>query len=98
MNGKEYTLFDICANNHGGDALSKAANIKTDKAKDKSAILKFLSSVSDATCDEVEQHTGLTHQTCSARMSELKRTHSILATVKRATRTGSKAQAWRLAK
>lgn len=52
-----------------------------------------------ATCDEIEQAMGLSHQTCSARCSELKRQGRIVTSldaetgkvVKRPTRSGRSA-------
>ena len=89
-------LFDICARNHGGNECSKQANRVTAKAKDRNRIIAHLLFGTDATCDEVEIALEMNHQTCSARFSELKREGIIVPTVKRATRTGCKAQAWRI--
>lgn len=85
---------DICANRHVGNALSASANCVTDKKRDKARIMNHLLFVDDATCDELEVALGLSHQTCSARMADLKRAGYIYPTVKRKTRTGSQAQAW----
>lgn len=89
-------LFDICARNHRGNECSKQANRVTSKSLDRLRILHHLRTVTDATCDEVELALEMNHQTCSARFSELKREGIIVPTVKRATRTGCKAQAWRI--
>lgn len=87
---------DICARNHGGNEQSVDANRVTSKHKDKLRILDYLRSVVDSTCDEAEKALGLSHQTCSARFSELKKEGRIVPTVKRSTPTGCKAQAWGL--
>jgi hypothetical protein len=89
-------LFDICARNHGGNDCSKQANRVTSKSIDRKLIVEYLKTVPSATCDEVEMALEMNHQTCSARFSELKREGIIVPTVKRATRTGCKAQAWRI--
>jgi hypothetical protein len=89
-------LFDICARNHRGNECSKQANRVTSKSIARQLILAYLHAVTDATCDEVEVAQEINHQTCSARFSELKREGIIVPTVKRATRTGCKAQAWRI--
>lgn len=88
-------LFDICANRHKDNEFSCTANAKTDKNRDRARILAYLTTVRDATCDEVEVALGLNHQTCSARFSELKMSGDIWATTKRPTRSGCMAQAWR---
>jgi hypothetical protein len=89
-------LFDICANRHRGNECSKNANRVTCKAKDRLRIVEYLRTVTDATCDEVEVALEMNHQTCSARFSEMKERGWIVPTVKRATRTGCPAQAWRI--
>lgn len=95
LQGKEMNpTQDICANRHGGNALSASANRVTDKKRDMVRILNHLLFVDDATCDELEVALNLSHQTCSARMADLKRAGHIFPTVKRKTRTGSLAQAW----
>lgn len=87
---------DICARNHGGNELSKKANKHTQKSTDTAFIYAWLIMRGDGTCDEAEVHLGMNHQTCSARFSELKRDGLIEPTVKRRTRTGCLAQAWRI--
>lgn len=53
-----------------------------------------------ATCDELELITGMTHQTASARVHELMRLGKLVAseadgkTIRRPTRSGSKATVW----
>ena len=47
-----------------------------------------------ATCDELEVATGLTHQTCSARVHELMRLGAIVEGGRRKTRSGRAAIVW----
>ena len=89
---------DICANRHGGNAESVAANNGTNKALDKVRILASFSVLDDATCEEVEEYTGISHQTCSARFADLKRLGLIEPTTRRKTRSGRWAMAWRKVK
>jgi hypothetical protein len=93
---------DICRNHHGGNSESNAANEGTDKRRDSKRIVDALLNVGwrGLTCDELEVVLVMSHQTCSARCSELKR-DGILAYKsyaldstryqKRPTRTGSQA-------
>lgn len=64
---------DICRNNHGGNPESVAAHAKTKKARDRLTVTEalYLAASHGATCDELEVSTGMSHQTCSARCSEL---------------------------
>ncbi len=66
---------DITRNYHGGDAESTAANLLTNKDRDRRRILEHLEKCgpNGDTCDHIEQALGISHQTCSARCSELKR-------------------------
>ena len=85
-------LFDICASRHKGDECSAAANLKTNKQRDAARILKYLDVYNGKTCDELEVALGMSHQTCSARCSDLARAGLIIRTgEKRPTRTGSPA-------
>ena len=85
---------DICANNHGGNAESVAANKGANKYGDCKTVLCLLSS-HDYTCEEAEEVTGMSHQTCSARFADLKRLGLIEPTTRRKTRSGRWAMAWR---
>jgi hypothetical protein len=83
---------DICANNHGGNVLSFEAHASVDAASLRVAIWKHLQKIGAATCDQVEQDLKLSHQTCSARFSELKRDGWIFPTgAAKPTRSGRKA-------
>lgn len=67
---------DICKKNHRNNPFSELAHehIKLSKNQVLSLVLEYITSTlhKGATCDEVERATGLSHQTCSARCSELK--------------------------
>lgn len=61
-------------------------------------ILTYLSRVGDATCDECEEALGISHQTTSARFTELRGSQTITATgEKRKTRSGRNAVVYRVA-
>lgn len=64
---------DICENNHGGNMESVAAHAKARKARDHKLITEslYLAGQYGATCDELEVKIGMSHQSCSARCSEL---------------------------
>jgi hypothetical protein len=66
---------DICRNNHGGNPESEDANLSTDKDRDRGRIVQQLdlTGLAGATCDQLEAALGMSHQTCSARCSELLR-------------------------
>lgn len=88
---------DICRNYHGGNPESEIANTRTRKAHDIDRILAYLRAHADATCDEVEVALGMSHQTASARLAEMKRAGQVQLTgVKRRTRTGSPAAVVRI--
>jgi DNA-binding IclR family transcriptional regulator len=64
---------DICENNHKGNPESVAANTVTEKQRDRRFVILSLHKRGPhgATCDELEVASGMSHQTCSARCSEL---------------------------
>jgi hypothetical protein len=64
---------DICQKNHGGNPESVAARAKTQKQRDQIRIDAYLHKAGQAgaTCDQLEVELGMSHQTCSARCSEL---------------------------
>lgn len=69
------TKPDICARRHRGNRESVAANGVTNKLKDRARILARFERLGNAgaTCDDIELLLGMSHQTASARMAELKR-------------------------
>ena len=89
---------DICESKHKGNQMSFLANLDVGgyKSDVRNSILTYLKRVSDATSDEIVVATGLGIQTVSGRMTELKKSGLITKGVRRTTRTGSTAQAWKL--
>lgn len=93
---------DICRNNHGGNPESEAANVVTNKERDRGRVIEFISSrgLYGTTCDSLEQRLGISHQTASARCSDLLKDGIIMRKPvpgmpdkyeKRPTRTGKSA-------
>lgn len=87
---------DPTANRHGGNPESAAAHASI--ADDKTRILRMVvdhvtsRGVHGATCDEIEQATGLSHQTASARCTEaVARGLLVRTALRRETRSGRKA-------
>ena len=70
---------DICRNFHKGEPNSEEANLATAKARDSARIMSVLGE--GMSCDEAEVKTGISHQTCSARFSDMKRVKAIEAVV-----------------
>jgi hypothetical protein len=89
---------DICANRHGGNAESVAANWKTNKQLDAERIMKLLGCHNDLTCQEASDILRMPYTTASARFSDLKRAGRIEPTERRKTRSGRFAMAWRKVK
>lgn len=91
---------DITANFHGGNKESVAAHdsIRPTKAQVRARVLSIIRSGGEAgaTSDEAESWTGLSHQSCSARFTELKADGLIEPAGRRLTRSGRGAMAWRL--
>lgn len=81
-------LFDICARNHRDHPMSAAAHKRTNAEVDRERVMSALFEHGGMTCDELEIELEMSHQTCSARVSELKRLGSIREIGKRPTRTG----------
>lgn len=90
--------MDITAGYHQGDSFSRLAHqsIVGDKAKLQAEVLKHIRLLGSATSDDVENMTGLSHQTVSARMTELKALNAIVPAEHKKTRSGRSAQAWRI--
>lgn len=86
---------DICANRHAGDAQSKAANARTNKERDAARIIRLLHTYWDLTSYEASYILRMPYTTASARFSDLKRAGLIEPTVRRKTRSGCTAMAWR---
>ena len=88
---------DICANRHGGNQQSELANARTNKQHDAAEILGLMEfgSSGDYTCQEASEILKMPYTTASARFSDLKRAGLIEPTVRRKTRSGCTAMAWR---
>ena len=92
------TLFsdaaDVCKSRHHGNPESEAAHasIVPSKAHMRQRVIECIERLGSATCDQVEVSTGLSHQTASARVSELRRDGIIAPTgERRPTRSGRSA-------
>lgn len=91
-------LWDITKNYHRGNPQSVKANEIAHKYKipARQRILEELELERShfhlgMTCEELEHLTSLSHQTCSARLSELRREGKIKVVGERKTRSGSDA-------
>lgn len=94
---KQIGLFDICEGRHGGheNSVDAATSIAGSTNEIRTQVLRFIerNGAYGATCDEIETGLGLSHQTASARCSELKRMGSVFEGEKRKTRSGRNASA-----
>lgn len=92
MMSKQLSIFDICRNNHGGNKNSETANkaISGMKISIANKILNYIRKQGGkgATCEEIEQQLGMSHQTVSARCSELKAKKLVVVTGRRETASG----------
>lgn len=97
MKGDQFSLdFDITSRFHGGNPESVEAHdsIKNIKAKMRARVLATIRQrgVRGMTSDEAEVALGLSHQSVSARFTELKAEGSIVPSgERRATRSGRNA-------
>lgn len=80
---------DICENRHQGNPFSVQANHKPNKEAQQARIVEALRAVQPTSCEALEGATGLSHQSCSARISELKREGKIVICGEGKTRSGS---------
>ena len=90
-------MTDITQNYHRGNPESVAAKkiSRLNAERDRTRILRLAGMRGDEglTCDEAERLLSLSHQTCSARFSELKRDKLLVATgQRRPTRSGAQAR------
>ena len=84
---------DLCAGRHGGAETSSEAYATTTKGARAAQGLKVFLFIEGrphgATCDEAEAVLGLSHQTCSARITELQAKQKIrFGAEQRKTRAG----------
>lgn len=89
---------DICANRHKGNPKSVAAHrkIRADKRSIRQKILDQIGLTPDITCEALEFMLLLKHQTCSARISELKRDGLIYISGEEETLSGCKAATYKV--
>lgn len=90
---------DLCAGKHGGAETSAEAYATTPKETREAQTAKILwlmkSRPNGTTCDEAELILGLSHQTCSARITELCAKESIrYGDERRTTRAGKMARVY----
>lgn len=92
--------MDITSNYHAGNKASVLAYELTPekiRGQHRYKIIEKINEVGDATCSELEILLNLTHQTASARISELKRDEIIKETgKKRLTQSGRPAHVYKL--
>lgn len=84
---------DITYNDHGGNLFSDQANesIRESKATMRAKVLAVLRESGPHTCDALETLLRMSHQTCSARCSELLAEGKIFRAGRSITRTGRSA-------
>ena len=83
---------DICAARHRGNAESTAANpTSLTKTLQASLIYNWFLKHPGSTCEQCEDGTGIAHQTCSARVSDLKCSGHLVKVGRGTTRSGSSA-------
>ncbi len=85
--------YDITRNYHGGNTESVEANKRAgiNKSRDRWRIVEFMVTRGryGATCYEAEEALGMSHQTCSARFSDLKKDRVLSVNgIRRPTNTG----------
>jgi hypothetical protein len=93
-------MDDSTLHYHGGNPYSTKAHRNTDKNRDLFRLYRLLHEryPGGLTSDEAEVLTGMLHQTCSARFTDMKRYFWIEHCGTRPTRTGNLAGVWRVIK
>lgn len=88
---------DICRNRHQGNQFSEAANesIAGVKSKLREQVYELIASSNGITCESVEALLGLSHQTASARISELKKAGRVDVSGRAQTKSGRTAGVYR---
>lgn len=90
-------LWDACRNYHKGNPESVKANRRVDKVSEQRLILEALGRVKAASCERLEDLTFMKHQSCSPRLTELKRAGLIVVLDhKGRTRSGSPCSLYQL--
>ena len=89
---EQLNIFDVCRNNHGGNENSEAANrtISGAKISLRQQILNYIRRQGrhGATCEQIEEALNMSHQTVSARCSELKAKKQVVSIGKTKTKSG----------
>ncbi len=96
----EFPIIDVTANFHGGDELSAAAfeqSTERRRARHRALIERSIREDGPATCEELEGRTELSHQTCSARISEMRRAGDLVEIGRAATSSGRSARVHQMA-
>lgn len=90
---RQRTIFDITANNHGGNEHSDNARRSINASEIRNKVLDYIRQCgeSGAICEQVEQALELSHQTASARCSELKAQKLVEVRGSRPTKSGRSA-------
>jgi predicted HTH transcriptional regulator len=91
-------LFDICRSRHQGNQFSEAANesISREKSKLCEQVYELIAQSHGLTCEDVEATLSLSHQTASARISELKKAGRVGVSGTRKTKSGRNAGVYRV--
>jgi hypothetical protein len=89
---------DICARNHKNNPESVAAHQTATKGREKAknAIQGHLRLSNGLSRESLEQLTGLSHQTCSARLAEMRQDGQIVKCGTTKTRSGCSASLYRI--
>ncbi len=93
-------LTDVTARYHGGDEFSAEAFEQTPeqrRRRDRARIERSIREDGPATCEALEERLGLSHQTCSARISEMRRGGDLVEVGRAATRSGRSARVHQMA-
>lgn len=90
---------DICERKHKSNSNSLEAHDSIVSSKQSTILmilraLRFCDQAVGMTCDEIETQLALSHQTASARFSEMKRDGLIYSKMKRKTRSGRNAASY----
>ncbi len=96
--GEQIGLFDAPMPRHNGTDTSREAALSLHPISGalRQRVLEVITRSAGMTCDEVEDRTGLSHQTASARVNELSRLGLLIDTgERRKTRSGRNAKVWR---
>lgn len=90
---RQTSIFDICERNHKSDPHSTEARRSIDASEIRKKVLDYIKSCGEhgAICEQVEQALQMSHQTASARCSELKAQRLVEVRGSRNTKSGRKA-------